>query len=60
MAKFKGRKSGYNLSLEDTPWKPKKKCIACNGSGRYDHKGSPLCSSCGGTGYEPEERKELK
>jgi len=28
----------------------KKKCIACNGSGRYDIKGSPKCGSCNGTG----------
>lgn len=26
------------------------KCIACNGSGRYDSHGSPKCSSCDGTG----------
>ena len=25
-------------------------CVACNGSGRYDVAGSPLCGSCGGTG----------
>ena len=28
------------------------KCIACNGSGKYDVDGSPPCSSCGGTGKE--------
>lgn len=28
------------------------KCIACNGSGYYDHNGSPKCSSCNGTGKE--------
>lgn len=26
------------------------RCIACSGSGYYDHNGSPKCSSCGGTG----------
>ena len=26
------------------------KCTACNGSGRYDHNGSPKCDSCEGTG----------
>jgi DnaJ-class molecular chaperone len=26
------------------------KCIACDGSGRYDNNGSPKCGSCGGTG----------
>lgn len=25
-------------------------CVACNGSGRYDHNGSPDCGSCEGTG----------
>lgn len=25
-------------------------CVACNGSGRYDHNGSPKCGSCKGTG----------
>ncbi len=27
-------------------------CTACNGSGRYDHNGSPRCWSCSGTGKE--------
>lgn len=26
------------------------KCGACNGSGYYDHNGSPPCSCCDGTG----------
>ena len=26
------------------------KCLACNGSGYYDHHGSPPCDSCEGTG----------
>lgn len=28
----------------------KNKCSACNGSGRYDAKGSPKCGACNGTG----------
>lgn len=28
-------------------------CYACNGSGRYDHNGSPKCGACNGTGREP-------
>ena len=28
------------------------KCEACNGSGRYDHNGSPPCGGCDGTGKE--------
>jgi hypothetical protein len=27
-------------------------CTACNGSGYYDHNGSPDCGSCDGTGKE--------
>lgn len=26
------------------------RCVACNGSGRYDAWGSPDCGCCGGTG----------
>jgi len=40
-------------------WKNKpisnKKCIACNGSGRYDVSGSPKCASCNGTGINLKE-----
>lgn len=28
------------------------KCVACNGSGRYDNTGSPACGSCNGSGKE--------
>lgn len=27
-------------------------CTACNGSGYYDHDGSPKCGACGGSGKE--------
>lgn len=30
----------------------KRKCVACNGSGRYDNTGSPKCAACNGTGKE--------
>ena len=30
----------------------KRPCTACNGSGKYDAKGSPLCVACNGTGEE--------
>lgn len=33
------------------PSKPRP-CIACNGTGRYDHNGSPKCGACDGTGRE--------
>ena len=29
-------------------------CMACNGSGTYDHVGSPPCMICNGTGKEVE------
>jgi DnaJ-class molecular chaperone len=32
-------------------WK-QRKCVACNGSGRYDGNGSPKCGGCDGTGKE--------
>jgi hypothetical protein len=27
-------------------------CTACNGSGYYDHSGSPKCGGCSGTGKQ--------
>lgn len=38
-------------------WK-QRPCTACNGSGYYDHNGSPKCGACNGTGkekYKPNE-----
>lgn len=32
-------------------WK-QRDCTACNGSGYYDHNGSPYCGACDGTGRE--------
>ncbi|EAC1515190.1 hypothetical protein BHX89_004821 [Salmonella enterica subsp. enterica serovar Cubana] len=32
-------------------WKLRK-CSSCNGSGYYDHNGSPKCAACNGTGKE--------
>ena len=29
-----------------------RRCIACNGSGTYDHNGAPKCGACNGTGRE--------
>ncbi len=31
-----------------------KDCIACAGTGKYDHNGSPPCDSCSGTGRRAE------
>lgn len=38
-------------------WKDRP-CTACNGSGYYDHNGSPKCGCCGGTGKEKYKPKE--
>ncbi len=38
-------------------------CVACNGSGYYDSKGSPPCGACDGTGkelYKPEPQPKEK
>lgn len=35
------------------------KCVACNGSGRYDNTGSPLCEACDGTGNAKREVERL-
>jgi DnaJ-class molecular chaperone len=42
-------------------WK-QRKCTACNGSGYYDHNGSPPCGACNGTGkewYKPQPGNQL-
>jgi hypothetical protein len=36
------------------------KCTACNGSGRYDHNGSPKCGSCHGRGLAPFSEKAIR
>lgn len=33
-------------------------CVACSGSGRYDHNGSPKCGGCNGTGRTLKEHEE--
>ena len=35
--------------------KPPEPCIACSGSGYYDHNGSPPCAACNGTGLDDPE-----
>ena len=44
------RKEYYEKYIHGNKLKP---CGACNGSGYYDHNGSPKCGSCNGTGKEP-------
>ena len=38
-------------------WK-QQRCTACNGSGIYDHNGSPPCGACDGSGKELVSPKE--
>lgn len=51
MSSFQSRKEERKAYYENfvKGWKliP---CVACNGSGHYDHNGSPKCGSCNGTG----------
>ena len=50
---FKERKQKRKEHFEKNikGWK-QRPCTACNGSGYYDHNGSPKCGSCNGTGKE--------
>ena len=40
-----------NTTKERKATRESQVCIACNGTGRYDHNGSPPCGSCDGTGF---------
>lgn len=54
------RTEHYMLNIHG--WKLQK-CGACNGSGYYDHNGSPKCGACNGTGKvrcSPEELNDEK
>jgi DnaJ-class molecular chaperone len=33
-------------------------CVACSGSGHYDHNGSPACGACGGNGKVRDYHRE--
>lgn len=50
---FKERKQKRTKHFDEfvKGWK-QRPCLACNGSGYYDHNGSLKCGSCGGTGKE--------
>ena len=57
----KAARKEYYLKFE-YKWK-QIKCISCNGSGYYDHNGSPPCGGCDGTGKEsisPEKYKQMQ
>ena len=58
-ATYAERKEARRIHFEQNVkgWKLRP-CIACNGSGRYDHNGSPRCGGCNGTGKERYKPKE--
>lgn len=43
------RKAYYEKFVKGWKQRP---CVACNGSGRYDHHNSPACGACDGSGRE--------
>jgi hypothetical protein len=45
----KERIENYEKNVKGWKLRP---CSACNGSGHYDHNGSPKCGACNGTGKE--------
>lgn len=47
----KKQRQAMLLGKQMSPANKQKVCVACNGSGRYDTKGSPKCQCCNGTGY---------
>lgn len=51
MSTFAERKAERKAHFEKhiKGWK-QVRCSACNGSGYYDHNGSPPCSCCNGSG----------
>lgn len=51
---YEWRKEQRRIAYEKKNGKKLVTCVACNGSGRYDHNGAPECSSCGGTGKHRE------
>lgn len=57
MDTYQSRKLARTLAFAKHLGAGKIVCTACNGSGRYDHTGSPSCSSCGGTGKMPDNQK---
>ncbi len=52
MSSYKERKDIRAKEYNERKGTKQRKCICCNGSGRYDHNGSPPCGACDGTGKE--------
>jgi DnaJ-class molecular chaperone len=53
---FSERKQERTAHFErfEKGWKSVR-CVACAGTGRYDHNGSPKCGACNGTGRTKEK-----
>ena len=49
-----GRKEYYEKFIKGWKLRP---CVACNGSGNYDHNSSPLCQGCEPPGSGKERYK---
>jgi DnaJ-class molecular chaperone len=47
---YRVRKEARRQQFAENFGKKSVVCTACNGSGRYDHNGSPRCGQCNGTG----------
>lgn len=47
---YKIRKEERTKIYKENHGRKLETCVACNGSGRYDHNGSPKCGACNGTG----------
>jgi DnaJ-class molecular chaperone len=56
---YKIRKEERRKAYQENHGRKLEKCNACNGSGRYDHNGSPKCGACGGTGKTLTEPTEM-
>jgi DnaJ-class molecular chaperone len=52
MYTFKERKLQRTREYEAIKGSKLRPCVACNGSGYYDHNGSPKCGNCNGSGKE--------
>jgi hypothetical protein len=49
VARKRMRQIVYDLLIRDSKHR-RQVCVACNGSGYYDHNGSPPCGGCDGSG----------
>ena len=63
MDDYQKRKAERVAKYKATEGFKKIPCVCCNGSGRYDHNGSPRCGACLGAGKEkvsPERYEEYQ